>query len=60
MGRRQEKELRRLEEALMDSMKMAREQYRRAQEAQAQNVQEPNEIQETQERQEPLDQMKFV
>ena len=49
-----------LEEALKDSMKMAREQYRRAQEAQAQNVQEPNEIQETQERQEALDQMKFV
>ena len=50
-----------LEEALKDSMKMAREQFRRAQEAQMmQDVQETDQVQETQERQEPLGQMKFV
>ena len=50
-----------LEEALKDSMKMARERARRAQEAQMmQDVQETDQVQETQERQEPLDQMKFV
>ena len=50
-----------LEEALKESVQLAREQTWSAQEVQAiQAVQQPNEIQETQERQEPLDQMKFV
>ena len=49
-----------LEKALKESVQLAREQTRRAQEAQAQNVQEPNEIQETQEQQEPVEQMQFV
>ena len=50
-----------LEEALKDSMKMAREQYRRAQEAQMmQNVQETDQVQETQELPEPQEQMRFV
>lgn len=50
-----------LEEALKDSMKMAREQFRRAQEAQMmQDVQETDQVQETQEPPEPQEQMQFV
>ena len=49
-----------LEKALKESVQLAREQTRRAQEVRVQNVQEPNEIQETQEQQEPVEQMKFV
>lgn len=50
-----------LEEALKDSMKMAREQFRRAQEAQMmQDVQETDQVQETQELPEPQEQMRFV
>ena len=47
-----------LEKALKESVQLAREQTRRAQEVQAtQAVQQPNEIQETQE---PVEQMQFV
>lgn len=50
-----------LEKALKESVQMAREQTRRAQEVQATRaVQESVHIQETQEQQEPVEQMQFV